>query len=855
MPRPTFSFIIPTRGRLESLERLCASIRAQTCRPERLEIILVVDTDDLPSVQFKYPGLNIRKVAVAPGLTMGTLDMSGYCAATGDYLMLLNDDMVIQTPAWDDRVLEVFERYPDGMVLVHINETIFREKLCTFPFLPRAFCKLMGGICPEGYVRYRIDDHIHNIFDLLMLLGYQRRIFLSDVVFQHFNLTETAEGHDYVPVPEIHALDTRLFEAFLPERKRLAMQAAEIIERYSRSEQRQAWEAKLEKVTDSVAIRDPRHARMHPPSDRPRATVAVVSGNIDSPHARQCLERLKAHTSNYDLAIIDNNGGPGFNHPREMNRLMEFCRTEYLVLLDDDVFVEEGWLEGMMRAMSPGVGVVTPAHKDRNRNLSYAGVVMQPDDSGHHTHVMTIGREPQNIQTLCSAAMLIDMAGCGNIRLDETYSKYFLDIDYGLRMWEHGHRVVCSPWTTVTHIGGATLEQGSHQSAYLFEEQRRHWVQKWVETRRIHQLRHGVWKEIPEFADIARMKREIDALFFEGSRFSKDAFFSRVRAVNANLDSWPALRNYMKEQARQGLEESFPRADDPQVSTASILLGVSGQPVLYEAGVDGMNIVLWNSRFYALPGDEGAFDYERMRQGGYSRSFEADSPADIRQAILGRNGASKPKRLPQPTVAAPSENVVLPLPPLKPAAPPDRVDLLKRLARFAPYLNVLRPPSDRPANLFDAEYYLRSNPDVAATGINPLLHFILVGGLEGRKPHPLFDSAYYLCRYPDVAAAGINPLAHYLKYGAKECRQPHPFFDTAYYLGRYPDVRNARMNPLLHYVLYGAVEGRQPHPAFDPSDYIKHWPEIRQSGVNPLVHHVLQLDAKRSFPRKASHGR
>jgi hypothetical protein len=292
------------------------------------------------------------------------------------------------------------------------------------------------------------------------------------------------------------------------------------------------------------------------------------------------------------------------------------------------------------------------------------------------------------------------------------------------------------------------------------------------------------------------------------------------------------------------LGERFPRADDPQVATASILLGVSGQPVLYETGVDGMNIVLWNGRFYALPADEGAFDYERMRQGGYSRSFEADSPAGIRQAIQQSDRTSKPKH-PSVTAAAasaaPSNGVLLLA---SSAAPRNRVDQLRQLTQFIPYLRVLRPPSSRPANLFDAEYYLKSNPDVAEANMNPLLHFILMGGLEGRKPHPLFDSAYYLRRYPDVAVARINPLAHYLKYGAKEARQPHPFFDTAYYLGRYPDVRKARINPLLHYIRYGAAEGRQPHPAFNPAAYVKRWPEIRQSGQNPLVHYVLQLDAK-----------
>lgn len=574
MPDLSFSFIIPTRGRSESLPRLCDSIRAHTSHPGQLEIVFVMDSDDEASLKFEYAELNIRKVEVAPGMAMGELNMAGYRASSGRYLMLLNDDVSLRTPAWDERALEVFRGYPDGIVLVHVNENLFRQRLCTFPFLTRTFCELADGICPGGYLRYGIDDHIHNVFDLLALLGQRRRIFLSDVVFEHHNSVATDRGRDYldyVPEPEIHAVDTRLFDALLPERKRLALAAMEAIDRHARSEKRRTWEARLAPVSDSVAIRDPRHARLHPISEsearRPRATVAVVSADLRCDHARKCIELVKAHTRDYDLVIVDNNRSGEFNHAREMNRLLEFCRTDYLVLMDDDVFVQEGWLEGMMRAVGPEVGVVTPVHSDRDGKFSYAGVVMQPDDSGFHTHVMSIGGRPQHIQTVCSAIMLIDMARCGHVRLDETYSKYFLDIDYGLRIWEQGFRVVCSPWARVTHIGGGTIEQGGDQSVQLFEEQRWHYLREWVDSRRIHALRRGAWRDIPEFVAIATLKREVDSLFFYGSRLSRDAYFSRVRGVIESLHPLPALKNYLSEQARLALGGAFPAPTTRRLAT------------------------------------------------------------------------------------------------------------------------------------------------------------------------------------------------------------------------------------------------------------------------------------------------
>ncbi len=49
-------------------------------------------------------------------------------------------------------------------------------------------------------------------------------------------------------------------------------------------------------------------------------------------------------------------------------------------------------------------------------------------------------------------------------------------------------------------------------------------------------------------------------------------------------------------------------------------------------------------------------------------------------------------------------------------------------------------------------------------------NFLQVGPALGRNPSPLFDATRYLFDNPDVAAAGINPLLHYLRHGRSEGR-------------------------------------------------------------------------------------
>lgn len=64
--------------------------------------------------------------------------------------------------------------------------------------------------------------------------------------------------------------------------------------------------------------------------------------------------------------------------------------------------------------------------------------------------------------------------------------------------------------------------------------------------------------------------------------------------------------------------------------------------------------------------------------------------------------------------------------------------------------------------LFRAPWYLRRNMDVVAAGVNPALHFLRVGAVEGRNPGPKFDTVAYVAEHPELRESGVNPLVHYL---------------------------------------------------------------------------------------------
>lgn len=78
------------------------------------------------------------------------------------------------------------------------------------------------------------------------------------------------------------------------------------------------------------------------------------------------------------------------------------------------------------------------------------------------------------------------------------------------------------------------------------------------------------------------------------------------------------------------------------------------------------------------------------------------------------------------------------------------------------------------SGLFDAEWYLRTYPDVRLLQMDPVEHYLWLGARLGRNPSPQFSTAGYLEVNPDVGAAGINPLAHYARSGKREGRRTAP---------------------------------------------------------------------------------
>lgn len=78
------------------------------------------------------------------------------------------------------------------------------------------------------------------------------------------------------------------------------------------------------------------------------------------------------------------------------------------------------------------------------------------------------------------------------------------------------------------------------------------------------------------------------------------------------------------------------------------------------------------------------------------------------------------------------------------------------------------------SGMFDREWYASRYRDVGALGMDEIEHFLRFGARMERDPGPSFRTGFYLRSNPDVARNGVNPLVHYLLHGSGEGRAAMP---------------------------------------------------------------------------------
>lgn len=133
------------------------------------------------------------------------------------------------------------------------------------------------------------------------------------------------------------------------------------------------------------------------------------------------------------------------------------------------------------------------------------------------------------------------------------------------------------------------------------------------------------------------------------------------------------------------------------------------------------------------------------------------------------------------------------------------------------YLTVGGALAIDPHPLFSTAWYLQQL-EAEVEGSTPLEHYLAFGWRKNLDPCELFSANGYLHRNPDVAAGGVNPFVHYLKFGGIEGREGTSLWSEADYRKWFADdVLVQRFGALAHFRLVAVPGGRRidANPAID----------------------------------------
>ena len=148
------------------------------------------------------------------------------------------------------------------------------------------------------------------------------------------------------------------------------------------------------------------------------------------------------------------------------------------------------------------------------------------------------------------------------------------------------------------------------------------------------------------------------------------------------------------------------------------------------------------------------------------------------------------------------------------------------------------------SSLFDSDFYLSMNTDVAAAGVDPLGHYLEYGWRERRNPAEFFLEDAYRIRYKLDDNDGAA-LVHFAQNIGDRQLSPHPLIDRSYLLHKFGvDLRIPSKMWLL-----GLSTDISLHPIFDLPWMIHTYSDLGGRSPNPCAHFIIWGESELRNPR------
>ena len=413
---------------------------------------------------------------------IATASNDALALTTGDFVALLDDDDVLAPAALYFVACEI-NAHPDAQLIYSDEDKLditgrrtnahFKPDWNWQLFLAQNFFSHLGVFKSELIKRvgFRAGFEGSQDYDLVLRCVEQvepRQIRHIPRMLYHWRMSEKSAALNLNAKPQARAAAIKAVEEHLA-RKQIAAE-----------------------VTSS-GDEDFRRVRYALPNEKPRVSIIIPTRDLVE-LLQPCVESILARTTypNFEIVLIDNGSQDpaalsflsavqrdsrvrvlrwegDFNFGRLNNFAVRNVESEFIALLNNDLtIINPDWLGEMVsQALQPRVGAVGARLLYPDDRIQHAGVILGGGGVAAHAHKGL----PRNNHGYFSRAILAQelsavTAACMLVRrsayleaggFDETHLKIgFNDVDFCLRLRQHGYRIVYTPYAELYHAESAS---------------------------------------------------------------------------------------------------------------------------------------------------------------------------------------------------------------------------------------------------------------------------------------------------------------------------------------------------------------------------------------------------------------
>ena len=511
MRRPVISLIVPVYNVPARYLAACvASVQIQSYPFWELCLCDDASTDEgtlavLAKLQGTDPRIKIRHLAVNGGISAASNVAAEM--ATGEFIAMLDNDDTLE---------------PDA--LLEIARALFHDEKIDVIYTDEDKIDHNGQLIDTYFKPDFSPEHLESVMYVLHMLVVRKKLFLDIGGFR--DAYTGAQDYDLMlrlsrETTRIHHIAKALYHwRALPGSAAAAVDAKPY-----------ALKAGFRALEDHVGERHGRHAWVEdgllPGTFRvrrqllgkPRVSLLILTNNgaLDLPGRSrfQMVDNLvdsilrRTAYRNFEIIVVDNaklsksqiarfaslgvrvENYPGrvvpFNYAAKANFALRVCRTEHLVMLNDDMeVINEDWLSALVElSQEPEIGAVGGRLLHADGSIQHVGCVIGVNGgSAHVYHSFPNGHIGYNgfthlirnysaVTGACFATRKSVIAQVGGF--DESFAVDFNDTDLCLRILESGYRIAYTPYCQLFHFEGASAQR-TKQNA----DEHRRFVSRWA---------------------------------------------------------------------------------------------------------------------------------------------------------------------------------------------------------------------------------------------------------------------------------------------------------------------------------------------------------------------------------------